>query len=334
MSEAVTDQITLWTYIFLKTVLKLVDLISVPLNAPFVPGTLLHWPFLLSAVLLTIIAYGGGRRALRFFREYFSLKVWWHPSARADYIYYLINGALFPIVFASLLATSSFVANSIAGWFSDAGMAAGEVAGTDVHWVVITAFSVAIFCAHDLGRFLGHWVQHKIQFLWEFHKIHHSAEVLTPFTSFRVHPVDLLLMSMTPGVLTGIVGGIAIVSTGGRIDVWEVLGMHAGIAAYHLVSNLRHTHVWLSYGPVLSKYLISPAQHQIHHSADEKHFHKNIGWAFAIWDRLFGTLYIPRAEEKIIFGLGDGTDSDYHGVVRMYFLPVVRAFVGLVANKN
>jgi len=101
--------------------------------------------------------------------------------------------------------------------------------------------------------------------------------------------------------------------------------MHGGIAAYHLISNLRHTHVWVSFGPVWSRYFISPAQHQIHHSADEKHFHTNIGWAFAIWDRLFGTLYVPEGKEEITYGLGDGTDADYHGVIRMYFLPVVRA---------
>jgi sterol desaturase/sphingolipid hydroxylase (fatty acid hydroxylase superfamily) len=306
----------------------LIALIMVPLRAPFDPGTLLHWPFLLSALVVAIVVYARRHQARHFFTRYFSLAVWWHPSARADYLYYLINGTFFPIVFAPLLVVSSFIAGTIAG---------DVVGGSDVSttpWFAIALFSVATFIAYDFGRYVGHWIQHKVGILWEFHKVHHSAEVLTPLTSFRLHPVDLLLMSMVPGLFTGVVGGVAMLMTDGKITSWEILGMHGGIAMYHLISNLRHTHVWFSYGPVLSRYLISPAQHQIHHSAAEKHFHKNIGWAFAVWDRMFGTLYVPEDEEDIIYGLGDGTDADYHGVIRMYFLPVVRALVSCLPQAR
>jgi len=34
---------------------------------------------------------------------------------------------------------------------------------------------------------------------------------------------------------------------------------------------------------------ISPAQHQVHHSVDAKHHHRNFGSALAIWDWMFGT---------------------------------------------
>jgi sterol desaturase/sphingolipid hydroxylase (fatty acid hydroxylase superfamily) len=85
---------------------------------------------------------------------------------------------------------------------------------------------------------------------------------------------------------------------------------------------------------VLSRWFISPAQHQVHHSIDKKHFHRNMGWALAVWDRLSGTLYIPETEEKIVYGLGDGSEGDYHGVVRMYFLPVVRAITWCVARSR
>jgi len=34
-----------------------------------------------------------------------------------------------------------------------------------------------------------------VPFLWEFHKVHHSANVLTPITAFRVHPVDTWLFA-------------------------------------------------------------------------------------------------------------------------------------------
>ena len=303
-------------------------MLAVPLRAPLDQGTLLHWPFLLSASFIAVVSGFFIPGALRLLKRYFTLSVWWHPSARADYLYYLVNGAFFPIIFAPLLGVSSLVANGIAETITF------HHAESEVHWAVITAFSIAVFVAYDFGRYIGHWVQHKNAFLWEFHKVHHSAEVLTPLTSFRLHPVDLLLMSVTPGIFTGLVGGVAILVTGGAVTPWQFLGMHAGIAGYHLISNLRHTHVWISFGPRISRFLISPAQHQIHHSASEEHFHKNIGWAFAVWDRWFGTLYVPRGREDIVYGLGDGTDADYHGVVKMYFLPVVRAFMSFMAKNN
>ena len=46
-----------------------------------------------------------------------------------------------------------------------------------------------LFLAYELGYWLNHYLSHRIAFLWEFHKVHHSATVLTPLTNFRVHPI-------------------------------------------------------------------------------------------------------------------------------------------------
>ncbi|MBT5158582.1 MAG: sterol desaturase family protein [Alphaproteobacteria bacterium] len=186
----------------LPVILKqLMALLLVPLRAPLDQGTLLHWPFLLSALTIALLATRFAPGALHFLKVYFSRAVWWHPSARADYLYYLINGAFFPVIFAPLLAVSAIVSSATVDMFN-APSGSGEA-----HWIIVTAFSLAVFVAYDFGRYIGHWVQHKNAVLWEFHKVHHSAEVLTPLTSFRLHPVDLLLMSAVPGFFTGLVGG-------------------------------------------------------------------------------------------------------------------------------
>lgn len=52
--------------------------------------------------------------------------------------------------------------------------------------------------------------------------------------------------------------------------------------------------------------LISPAQHQLHHSSDPRHHDKNYGEVFAIWDLMFGTLFVPDGPEKLTFGIADG----------------------------
>lgn len=314
------DEVQIGVDIFPAWLTRLLVILTAPLRAPFEPGTLFHWPFLLSTLVIGFAVYALATRQgpLGFWRRYFNAGVWWHPSARADYRYYLVNGALFPLVFAPFFAISSLVAGGLRDAFGVA--AASGPAG----WAATALYSLAFFVAYDFGRYLGHWVQHKNPVLWEFHKIHHSAEVLTPFTSFRIHPIDLLFMSVAPGLCTGVVTGLAAVAFGADIGFYTVLSMHVGVAAYHAVSNLRHTQIWFSYGPVLSRFLISPAQHQIHHSAAPRHWHKNIGWAFAFWDRVFGTLYVPLEDEHIVYGLGDGSEAEYHGVARMYMIPFAK----------
>ena len=53
----------------------------------------------------------------------------------------------------------------------------------------------------DIGHYISHYIQHKVPFFWEFHKVHHAAEVLTPVTAFRAHPVESILDSLFQGPL-------------------------------------------------------------------------------------------------------------------------------------
>ena len=94
----------------------------------------------------------------------------------------------------------------------------------------------------------------------------------------------------------------------GRIDLVTIGGANAMYVLFNaLGANLRHSHIWLSYGRVMEHIFISPAQHQIHHSVAIKHHDKNYGSMFAIWDWMFGTLYIPDEMEEIVYGVSDGT---------------------------
>ncbi|MEC7028835.1 MAG: sterol desaturase family protein, partial [Pseudomonadota bacterium] len=56
-------------------------------------------------------------------------------------------------------------------------------------------------------------------------------------------------------------------------------------------------------GKTIEHILISPAQHQIHHSLKPEHHNKNFGEIFAFWDWMFGTLFIPDKEETIEYGI-------------------------------
>jgi sterol desaturase/sphingolipid hydroxylase (fatty acid hydroxylase superfamily) len=70
---------------------------------------------------------------------------------------------------------------------------------------------------------------------------------------------------------------------------------------------------------------MSPAHHQIHHSRNPAHFNKNLGSCLAVWDWMFGTLYIPAAEnERLEFGVEP--DREHAHTIRGELIaPFIRA---------
>jgi len=275
----------------------------------------LYWPFLACALALAIIVFVINRNGGD---KYFSRAVWGHVSAKVDYKFYYINGVLFPAIFAPLILSGAWLGGQVqAGLVALFGDISAPLSGA---WMT-ALYTVVFFLAYDFGRYLAHYVQHRFDILWHFHKVHHSAQVLTPFTAFRAHPVDLIVMASFPAATTGMVNGVFNHVSGCTAGLYLFFGLHAGIFVYNLVGNLRHTHIWLGYGPLFSRIFISPAQHQIHHSIEPRHWGRNMGFGLAIWDGLFRTLYIPREHEKFAIGLGDDTEERYHGVIGMYLQP-------------
>jgi sterol desaturase/sphingolipid hydroxylase (fatty acid hydroxylase superfamily) len=185
--------------------------------------------------------------------------------------------------------------------------------------------TIAVVVLADIAFFVSHWVQHRVPVLWEFHKVHHSAETLTPFTVFRRHPVDVLVESLLSGVLLGALYGVSGWLSGGALDGYTILGVNVVLFLFLVLGfNLQHSHVWLSFGP-LDRVFVSPATHQIHHSTDPRHFGKNYGNVFALWDGLAGTLVRPREFAPLQFGLGTDGDPRDRTLLGLYVGPIVRA---------
>jgi sterol desaturase/sphingolipid hydroxylase (fatty acid hydroxylase superfamily) len=162
----------------------------------------------------------------------------------------------------------------------------------------------------DFSTYLVHRLHHENPVLWPFHAVHHSAEVLTPVTLYRKHPVYDVLGGLLRATLVGITTGIVVYAFFGKVGVLALGGANLVYCAFNFVgSNLRHSHIWFGYGPVLERIFISPAQHQVHHSRLPVHHDKNYGEIFALWDWMFGTLYLPRGEEKFEIGLADAAGN-------------------------
>ena len=187
--------------------------------------------------------------------------------------------------------------------------------------------TLILFLAYELGYWFNHYLSHRIPFLWEFHKVHHSATVLTPVTSIRVHPVYAMIFANILAISTAIANGFSNYVFGDTSYQYALSDTNIILVLFiHTYVHLQHTHLWIPMRGLLGHIVMSPAHHQVHHSTNPAHFNKNMGSCLALWDWVFGTLYVPSKErEKLSFG-ADGDPHHVHTFMGEFVLPFYRAF--------
>jgi len=244
----------------------------------------------LSSGLIAILAIKlqGRPLSLKFLRRVFlSRKYWINESTRTDVKYLILNCGVKSLLAMLFVSAQLVVTMSVAFTLQQN---FGSVNLIQLPWLLIAAvFTAVFFVAEDLSRFLLHRAMHRIPFLWRYHKTHHSAQILTPLTLHRVHPIEICLYYMRGVLVFGIVSGVFIYVFGSKLSALDILGVDAlGFLFNMVAANLRHSHIWLSFGR-FERFFISPAQHQIHHSTASEHHDTNFGTCLAVWDRLFGS---------------------------------------------
>ena len=259
-----------------------------------------------------------------FLQYVFDPRVIFHPSTRQDVKYFFVNGLVYYALISQFLiglhALSTIFYSLLITWF---GELSTPLLSTSVGFVLYTILAVV---ALDLGVYVMHYLFHMIPVLWEFHKVHHSAEELNPMTLFRVHPVDLFLTGLVVTIFNAMAFAGMFYLTAHQPASLEMFGLNVILFLFYLFGyNLRHSHIWLNYPLWLSRILISPAQHQVHHSSAPKHYDKNFGLIFSFWDQLMGTSYIPRSYEKLSFGLSRENPNPFKSVADLYIKPFVWA---------
>lgn len=131
-----------------------------------------------------------------------------------------------------------------------------------------------------LGDFCIYWahrLQHRVDFLWRFHAVHHSAERLDWLAAHREHPVDTIysvtLMNL-PAFLIGF-----------SPEAMAGITSFRGLWSIFIHSNVRARLGWL--GRVFG----SPELHHWHHARDRRGV--NFGNVCPYLDLLFGTHFDP-----------------------------------------
>lgn len=289
------------------------------------PNQRIYWLYLAVSIAMAVGVFYVKKLS---FNALLSPNVWWHKSAQHDYAIFIINRFLKAFGIVPVLVMMVPVAIGFSSWLEQ--LFGTSTPTTLPSWSIIAIFTIILFLVDDFTRFLLHYVLHKVPFLWEFHKVHHSAKVLTPMTIYRSHPVESLLYGMRMALSQGIAVGISYYMFGPTISMFDVLGANIFVFAFNIMgSNLRHSHVWLSWGASVEKWFISPAQHQIHHSDKRIHIDCNFGSALAIWDRLFLCLIYANSVKhpnNLNFGLGKSF-NEHNSLIGIYLNPFLQAII-------
>ena len=287
---------------------------------------------MLTVSLLISVAYlstRGGRswrraRPLRIVKILFAPRYMLQRSHVMDFWMFIFNTRVVGLAIGWLLISGNFVSQWTYTFLTSAFGA--QPASSWPYWLIMMVGSVVVFLAYEFGYWIDHFLAHKVPILWEFHKVHHQAEALSPATNFRVHPVDTVVFSNILCLTMGPTNGALCYAFGLPFEQASMFGYFSILTVFaYIVVQLQHTHVWIPLTGVWGRIFVSPAHHQIHHSANPIHFDRNMGSCLAIFDWFFGTLHLPaRKREKLTFGSKSAADP--HTLTEGLLNPCIRGF--------
>ena len=160
----------------------------------------------------------------------------------------------------------------------------GLVAGWPI-WVQVAFFTVT----HDLYIYTFHRLQHSSPLLWRLHEAHHSNTSLDWVAALRSHGLEVFVnavVEFAPMALLGAAPDVPVIK--GMIGAVWGLWIHSNVDAR--TGRLQ----WVLNGP---------EAHRWHHAIDSEAHNRNFATKLALWDRLFGTAFLPAGRKPSGYGL-------------------------------
>ncbi len=140
---------------------------------------------------------------------------------------------------------------------------------------------LVFFIVSDFTQWNTHRMLHRVSFLWNFHKVHHSVKEMGFAAHLRYHWMENIVYKTILYVPIALIGGF---------DLKDVFIVHYFAI---LVGHLNHANINWDYG--IFKYILNnPKMHIWHHAKYVPHkFGNNFAITLSIWDYIFKTNYIP-----------------------------------------
>jgi sterol desaturase/sphingolipid hydroxylase (fatty acid hydroxylase superfamily) len=223
---------------------------------------------------------------------------------------YLINGALFALLFPSPSDATSWLETNLGFGFLEWPQSK-SVANLAIGFLFL-----------DFSRYWFHRLFHTFPVMWRLHSLHHADPDLDVSTSFRHHPIEFLVGSIFFWLILVIT----------KFPL-EVAGAY--LLSASLLSCLQHGNIALPpfWDRALQKFVVTPDMHRLHHSIVQSEAHSNFGFLFSFWDRLFATYrQLSRVEHDAVqFGL---TGVGKLSFARMMVLPLKAQTIAALANAS
>jgi 3-mercaptopyruvate sulfurtransferase SseA/sterol desaturase/sphingolipid hydroxylase (fatty acid hydroxylase superfamily) len=204
-----------------------------------------------------------------------------------DFFFMFFNFYIFNLVI--FIAFSKFVTKLIF-----------DITGADITGVSVFDMSslgwgwqmVIFFLVTDFIQWITHVCLHRFNFLWRFHKVHHSVEQMGFAAHLRYHWMETVFYTPMKFIAVMFIGGFA--------PEQAFIIYFSTIA----VGHLNHANLGWSYGPL--KYIFNnPKMHIWHHAKDlphERRYGVNFGITLSVWDYIFRKNYIPSTGRDIELG--------------------------------
>jgi sterol desaturase/sphingolipid hydroxylase (fatty acid hydroxylase superfamily) len=283
--------------------------------------TLISWITALLGAFLTFAVrtdHGYQKNLSNFLRFSFPSAIVRSYSCRLDAMFAFAQHFLTPLLLTPILLSSAGITVGTHHLLET--VFGSRPVVTDSFWLRLAVLAAGVVMQDGIN-FLVHYYDHKLKFMWEFHKVHHAATFLIPLTTRREHPVQTIFDNTPQLLAIGVWLGATTYLLRMPIEDNMVLGMDAWYFA-NLLSfyHLRHSHVPMSYG-WLEHFVMSPAQHQLHHSYAVEHWDRNFGLLLSVWDKMAGT-FLRSAPKDVRLGLPAQYALDYNTLVKLYLTPV------------
>lgn len=144
----------------------------------------------------------------------------------------------------------------------------------------------------DYTLYWWHVMTHRVPLLWRFHLPHHIDLDCDASTALRFHAGELLLSVPFRAAQVLLFGAWVL-----EYSIWQTM-LFASILFHH--SNVDLSVKW---DRRISRILVTPRMHGIHHDAVEAHAGSNWSSGLSVWDRLHRTLRLDVPQQEVVIGV-------------------------------
>lgn len=149
---------------------------------------------------------------------------------------------------------------------------------------------IAIMFLTDLVQYWAHRAFHRIPWLWRFHAVHHSARNMDWLAGSRMHLLEIIALR-----------GLTIIpmyALGFALEAIYIYIVIVYLYATYIHANLKWDVEWMK------AILVTPRFHHWHHGIEKEAIDVNFAIHFPLFDRLFGTYYMPKGQWPSGYGVG------------------------------